>query len=106
MIFDYYSFNESKKVNTTKLTYAIAGKAWNVLWEKHKFNFKDIVIQMKYIKDDELGIFEVFVYTEKDDTKGIYETGFKSRGVKAFHGIDEERKLFFNWLKDIGILIE
>ena len=100
MIFDYNQFNEAKK-SETKLTYSLAGRAWNDLWEKGKFKWKptysDIIIEMMYVGDD-LGLFEAFRYTDSD------YPGYKSLGKHYFYGISEERDLFFNWLKSIGIL--
>ena len=101
MVFDYNQFNEAKNSGLIKLTYSLAGKAWNELWETGKFKWKpknsDIIIEMEYMGDDE-GLFKAYRYTNDN------YPGYKSLGKKYFHGIPEERDLFFEWLKSIGIL--
>lgn len=100
MILNYNMFNEGR-INSNKITYPIAGKVWNKLWDEGKYRFKDILFKMKYEEDDDLGIFDVLVYKDRDQ---VSYPGFYSIGQNTFHGIPEEREQFFKWLKNIGIL--
>lgn len=85
-----------------KMTYAVAGKAWNTLWKKHKFHypgrkFANIIITLEYDEDEDLGRFEILRYSKNDKNYTIL-------GSKFFRGIPEDRIKFIQWLEELYLI--
>ena len=99
---DYEKFNEAR-VNTKKLTYPIAGKAWNDLWKKKNFKWlpptPDIIIKLENDEENGFGVIEVL----KHGSNNGYP-GYQSLGKKSFRPIDDERDMFFDWLKELNLI--
>lgn len=100
----YEKFNEGK-TNPYKLTYSLAGEAWNEIWKNGIYKWKPsnshIIIKLKHDNENDIGLIEVFVYNTLD----VYG-GYESVGTKYFRPIDEERNNFFNWLNELNLIIK
>lgn len=92
-------FNE--KLNYNKLTFSIAGRAWNELWDKEIFKWvgkhPNIVITNEYDENEDLGYFRVMVF---DDNEKRYVI----KGNKYFRGTEEDRKIFLDWINSLNLI--
>lgn len=90
--------NENIKI-PNKLSHSLAGKAWNDLWKKNNFHYKNIYIENKYNDEKDINIFRILIHR-----KDVQYPRFFEIGINGFHGIDEERNDFFKWLNKLGLL--
>jgi len=102
MINSYEIFNEKNAVKFKKLTYSLVGKAWNVLWVKHKFKFPNLIITCTMDDDTDIGLFEVFKY--QYSTNEYTEDGYNSLGTIYLRPLDEERPKFIKWLEELNLI--
>jgi hypothetical protein len=84
-----------------KLTYSLAGKAWNELWKNYKYKFPNkhpnIIITCDYDKNEDIGYFEILKY---DDINKL----FVKVGNKFLRGIPEDRIKFIQWLEELYLV--
>lgn len=99
MVTNFDNFIKENNNSSDKLIYSIAGKAWNTLWENKSFKFKDIYIINEYNEDTDTGIFKLYIKDKK-----THYGGYDEISSHDFHWIDEERVVFFEWLKELGLL--
>lgn len=98
---DYNNFKN--KTNPNKLTYSLAGDAWNKIWTDKVYKwlpkYPNILIELDHDDKEDIGLIKISVY----DSDSEYP-GYKSLGTRFFRPIDEERKDFFKWLEELNLI--
>jgi len=91
-----------KEIKQYKMTYSQVGKAWNSLWDEHKFvypgkKFSTIKITLEYDEDEDIGYFEILRYSKENKS-------YINIGGKFFRGIPEDRLKFIQWLDELHLI--